>query len=471
MTALTRAATVLIPLFALLLVPLAWVEAQGFLSGAVIDMWAKAIVQIEGPGVFRASDAFYPPLPFSLALILQMIAPEADVALPLLIGAAAAALLLYTWYLNLRERGAYDRGSAGLLVVLLALNPFFLRALAEGPSAVLLLLGFWIYARGLLNLRLNGAAPDMMKVAVGLLILPLSHAYGMLLALGTLPFIVLAARPSMLAASSFGYLMSMFFPVVAAIGSLLFVNAVLKTEFISAQVVQGGAGPEAWALLPTLCGLLVAGLALLRLMWRARLALPILAGAGSLLGGAWLNAQYGFEGDAAVVALPSLGLAVVAIRAWPPGRFRVPMVVLGLLASVPLALFSMQAAGGPGTRALLDIARGERVTGPHAADAELAEFLDNRSGILADVERNPGLVAALGDVEGFLVAGQPAYDITVLGGRPRGQYIAVRLPEAGEIPRDRLLRAYPQLEKGAPPPFRLRYDRGGWRVFEIVGQD
>ena len=77
------------------------------------------------------------------------------------------------------------------------------------------ILGTWLFARGIVNLRLTGNAPDMMKVAVGLLVVALSDSYGLMLCLGAMPFMIVAARPSMIAASSTGYLVAMFYPVLA----------------------------------------------------------------------------------------------------------------------------------------------------------------------------------------------------------------------------------------------------------------
>ncbi|SDF24779.1 hypothetical protein [Limimaricola pyoseonensis] len=460
-----------VPLFGVLLALLAWVEMHGFVSGAVVEMWAKAIVQVEGPQAFRATDPFYPPLPYVLSLTLQALVPGTGVPAPSLLSAAIGAVLLHAWFGNLRERGAYDRVSAVLIVVLMAMNPFFLRALAEGPGTMLLLLGFWIYARGLLNLRLNGTAPDMMKVAVGLLILPVAHGYGLLLALGTLPFIVIAARPSMLAASSLGYIVSMFFPVLAAVGSLVFVATVLDTGIFPTDPAAAVAPAGAAAILPTLCAMIPVGAALIRTARMPRFVLPLLAGGCSLIGGAVLNMGYGLEPDPAVIAAPALGLVVVAIRAWPPSGLRAPMIAALLLVSAPMALWSIRAAGGEESQRLLQAAAGAQVADQRAADRAAAEFLEGRDGVLVDVERNPGLVTALGGTGGLLLAGQSAYDITMLGGRPRGAWVALRHDPDAIVQRDRLLRAFPQLAKGTAPPFTLRFTRGPWRIFEITEQD
>ncbi|RYH02015.1 hypothetical protein EU805_12605 [Salipiger sp. IMCC34102] len=467
MNRLIQKLTIASLLFAALLSGLFWLDLRGFMSESIEQMWARAIVQIEGPPRFRATEAFYPPLPYTMTLILQQVRPGNLLPTPLLLSAALSAAMLLAWYANLRERGELGRGAALIILVLLAFNPLFIRAVAEGPNAVLLLFGFWIYARGLLNLRLNGAAPDMMKVAVGLLVMPLSHSYGILLALGTLPFIVISARPSMLAMSSTGYLTAMFFPVLAAIGSLSFVSFVLNTEFFSSSFVRGGAPSPASGLTPLALSLCLPLAALIRLILLPRYALPILAGIGSLAGGATLNLAYGFENDSVIVATPVLGLCVVAVRSWPLGSMRVGLVCALLATSLPLAILGMRSAGSSESQRMVKVLSGQTVADPRTLNRDLAKVLAGRQEILVDIERHPGLVAAIGDIQSFLITGDPDYDITIEGGRPRGDYLLVRQDLMATAQDDRLLRAFPQLADGEAEPFDLLYSRNGWRLFEI----
>ncbi|WP_428929111.1 hypothetical protein [Marinibacterium sp. SX1] len=457
--------------FAALMAVLFWTEAHGFMSSDVVETWSKAIVQIEGPPVFRSTETFYPPLTYTMALLVQVALPDSGVPLPNLLTAAFGAVLLYAWCRNFRERGAYEPVSALLLTALLGLNPLFLRAVADGPSTVLLLLGTWIYARGLLNLRLTGNAPDMMKVAVGMLILLLSHSYGLLIAVGTLPFIVIAARPSLLVASSTGYLVSMFFPVAAAIGSLLFVSAILKTTFLSDRLISAPAGGGWEMLVPLLAAMPVVVAGLLRMARLPRYIMPLLSVAGSLLGAVALNTAYALEPDPVIAAVPALGLVAVTIKIWPPSALRAPILAALLILTAILGHWSVRAAGGPESLLWREAVQGRAVPDILADDRAAAAFLRDKRNVLADVERHPGLIAAMGNLEPFIVPGMPAYDMTVLGGRPRGDYIAVYNDPTEVQPRDRLLRAFPRLLDHNAPGVRLIYDRGGWRIFSIEDGD
>lgn len=459
-------------LFAGLLMVMFWAEAHGFVSSTVTQTWAKAIVQIEGPPVFRSSESFYPPLTYTIALIAQVLVPDSAIPVPNLMAALIGALLLCAWFSNLRQRGAYDPLTAALLVALLALNPLFLRAVSDGPSTLLLLAGTWIYARGLLNLRMSGNAPDMMKVAVGLLVILLSHAYGLLIAVGTLPFIVVAARPSLLVASSAGYLVSMFFPVAAAFGSMLFVSAILKTTFLSDRIF-GPAGTTAGAemLVPLLAAMPVVLAAMIRTRRLPRYVMPLLSVAGSLLGAAVLDTVWGIEPDPAIVAIPTLGLVVVAIRIWPESPLRAPVLAALLVLTAVLSHLAIRSHGSAESLRWQAAMQGHAVPDVLAADRAAAAFLRDRREVLLDVERHPGMIAALGTLEPFIVPGQPAYDMAVLGGRPRAEYIAVYHDSTEVQPKDRLLRAFPQLLDHNTPGYRLVHDQGGWRVFSIENRD
>ena len=65
MTRLTGTLVAFVSLFLLLLMTLAWTEMHGFVSARTTELWAKAIVQVDGPAVFKSTEAFYPPLPSS----------------------------------------------------------------------------------------------------------------------------------------------------------------------------------------------------------------------------------------------------------------------------------------------------------------------------------------------------------------------------------------------------------------------
>ncbi|MWD26393.1 hypothetical protein E0K89_002770 [Aquicoccus sp. SCR17] len=451
-----------------LLAPLLWVEAHGFLSGAVIADWGRAILQVDGPALFRATDPLYPPLPKVLTLAVQGVAGRPGLPTPHIVSLAVGGLTLLVWFGEFRRRGRYSAPVAAALVLLLALNPVFLRALSEGPGAVFLVLGTWLYARSLLDLRQSGTAPDMMKVAIGLLVVSMAHPFGLLIAMGSLPVIVLAARPSMIAASSLGFMVSMFFPAAAAVASLLFVSLVLGSTFLALEPTPAGLAPLDELSLPLLTGAM-AVIVLARLVPAPRRMLPLLAAMAGLLGAILLNFVFRFESDPALLAAPMLGLLAAALPLSPVNRVRGAAMTAFLLLALPLNGWGLATFGAELDRRWLEAALGHDLGDPLRRERALAAFLRDREGVLLDAERHPGLIAVLGGTRGLVIAGQTSYELAALGGRPRAGYIAVRAPEGSTGGRDRLLAAQPQLSISAPGGYRLAYQSGPWRVFEITG--
>ena len=436
----------------MLLLSLGWTEAHGFMSMDVTDLWAKSIVQIDGPVQFKATDAFYPPVPYALSLLGQAVLPDTQVPVPFVLSALVGAGLLVMWFLNLRDTGQFSAVTAAVVVLLLALNPFFLRALADGPETMFCILGTWLFARGIVNLRLTGNAPDMMKVAVGLLVVALSDSYGLMLCLGAMPFMIVAARPSMIAASSTGYLVAMFYPVLAAVGSLMFVSMIFDSRLVPLLsetatpltlrehlVILAGLGPAAFV-------------AILRNILIPRLFMPLLAAVGAVLGGYTLNTFFHVEGDPAMALAPMLGVLVAAIRFWPNLPLREPIAITLMALSLLTSALVMRHVAHNETRVWTNAMLGKENAASRPTQ-EVVSFLRDKSEIMVDVEKNPQIVVGLGNIDRLVIAGEPAYDWALEGGVPRTNYIVVPRQAEGQITADRILRRFPQLRLSQLPGY------------------
>ena len=465
MTPVIRYAAVWTALTTLLLSALAWTEANGFVSERVTNLWAKAIVLIEGPSGYRATDAFYPPFPYVLTLITQGLTGGTSIPIPLLLSAGFGAVLLIIWYRNLRDKGGFGALASGIAVFLLAANPVFVRVLAEGPEAILLLIGTWIYTRGLVNLRLSGNAPDMMKVAVGLLIISLSHSYGLLMCAGAMPCIIVAARPSMLAASPWGYLISMFFPVAMAAASLLFISAIFNSSLI--PLLSSAAPPTSPDThLIVLAGIVpIVVIAVFRTIKSPHHFMPLLAAEGTILGAYILNMNYRIEADPIIAIAPMLSVIPVAMRFWPPVPLRTANMVALLCVSLMSCLILIGSIKNEGTEAWYRAVtmRGNNVPSPTQA---VGAFLADKSDIMVDVERNPQIVTALGAVDNLILAGTPAYEIALRGGRITASYIVTQNEDGDTNTRDRVLLGFPRLNADMQPNYKIVFEDASWRVFQ-----
>ena len=447
------------------LATLAWAEGHGFLSVDATGLWAKSIVQVDGPSVFKSTEAFYPPLPYVLTMIVQSLSGNQAPPAPSLVSAILAGLIVALWYQSLTRKGGFGAFIAAVAVGILGFNPFFLRAVADGPGTVLVVLGTWVYARGLVNLRLSGAAPDMMKVAVGLLLITVSHTYGLLIAFASMPFIVIAARPSMIAASPMGYVLAMFFPVATAIGSLFFVSAIFDSTLLPENPDTG----VVVSYRQTLAGLVgfsvVVLVCCLRLIAVPRHSMPLIAAFGTVLGAVFINANFTAVSDPIIATAPMISVAVVAARFWPPSRLRGASVGALCLIGAIVSGWSVHTASAVPTVNWRTAMLGTVVPG-RAGTRGTAEFLQTRTDIMTDVERNSELVAALGRIDDLVVAGEARYELALQSGRPTTRFIVVQHDPDSAAIQDRVLRAFERLFDDRMPGYHQVYANGNWMVFE-----
>lgn len=465
MTALLRISFIWVLGALAILVLSGWLQYNGFQSDAGIRLWSKAILQVDGPASFKSSDALYPPLPFVVSMMAHGLIGAQSIPVPTLVSAAVVGLLIVLWYENLILRGSYTRQTAALIIVLVVSNPLFLFSISDAPEMAFLCLGAWIFARGIVHLRLNGNAPDMMKVAVGLLIIGLSSSYGILIALASVPFMALAARPSLLVASPTGYVLAMIFPVICAVGSLLFIGAIFNTPLIAPTYSVSHSttlSPAAYAYLIGVCPTVVCALR----MWRIPShAVPLMCASGTIGGAMALDFNQGLLGDPLLAAAPLVVIGVVGVRFWPQGATRA-MTVLLVLGFSWIAAYQFVAGSSQANaqRWILSV-HGTAIT-PKSDTLRVAEFLRGRDGIMVDAERHPDLIVALGGIAGLVVAGSPDYEMVLFGGKPNQAYIVVNGEAGSPVVRDRVLRRFPGIAAAPPRGYALVFQQGEWMVFE-----
>lgn len=442
-----------------------WLHVNGYLAEAQVQLWAKAILQVDGPPGYKTSEAIYPPLPLVMTMMAHSAIGATSVPMPTLIATAVAALVAALWYVNLRDRGEYNILLALLIVLLLGTHPMFLAAISEGPELALLFLGVWIFSRGIVHLRLSGNAPDMMKVAVGLLIVGLSSSYGLLIAVGVMPFLALAARPSMFVSSPLGYLFAIAFPVACAAGSLMFVSAIFDTPLVPRVVPNVDAPGAASVALITLIAALPALLTALRLATMPAYAIPLVAAVGGVSAAVALDQMISFLSEPLLAAAPLVAVNAVALRFWPVRWDRAPAAIL---------LLSLSWLGSAWVIGDTDRARiaawSEALQGANAPVAEetatVARFLKGQDSILVDAERNADLIIALASIDGLVLAGTAEYELTLLGGAPRQRFIVARGNAEAALSRDQVYRRFSGLRDTPPDGYDTVLIEGDWTVLE-----
>lgn len=459
-----------------LLLAAAWIHAGGFMSDAVIGLWARSIVEIDGPIVFDSSQTFYPPIPYFMTVAAQRLLEPDGVPAPLLVSCAVGGALGMIWWYNLVERANFGPVAGLLCTLLLLLNPVFLFAVVAGPGDIFLIAGVWLFGRGLVNLRLSGTAPDLMKAAIGLLILAFSHRYGLLIVLASMPFTVLAGRPSLLKASTSGYLVALFFPLVFAVGSYAFVSWIFESNFIETLLATKlGRRFSLDQSMVVIGATLITGplvvLSLMRFSTQQAIFMPAMAVALTICASVALDSGLHVSSNPALAVAPILGAVMLAIRFWPAERVRGILVAPMLAAGVAGGWHTVDAAGGAESRSLRHAMLQELGEDPFARHRIAARFLDGHEGVMLDPEANPGIVVLLGGASDLILPGSEAFETTMMTHRLAAPVVAVRPVEHLPYQPDRILRVFPSLAIETPVGYALAHSSHGWRIFTRIAED
>jgi len=120
-------------LFAAYLAWLGWLAARDALPTPVLALWGEAIALAEGQIGLGHAATTYPPLPLLLAGAWQRVIGAPGLPSPALTAAALAAGLGAAWWRGFQRAGL---GAAAALIatLLVALHPFMLFLVAEGPG-------------------------------------------------------------------------------------------------------------------------------------------------------------------------------------------------------------------------------------------------------------------------------------------------------------------------------------------------
>ena len=443
-----------------------WLHYNGFLSESTVRIWSKVILQLDGPPGFQSSESLYPPLPLFVSMILHKIIGASGIPIPTLSGVLAASLVAACIFLRMTEHGKYRHTTAFLVLALMLGNPVSLYAITGTSEVSFLFLGLWTTTNGLFRLRRTGAAPDMMQIGIGLMIVGLSSSYGLLICLSALPFLAIAAPPRLIVASSSGTILAIVFPVFCAVGSLFLLSAVFDTPLIAKDLEFGAS--ETFRVTAVLF-LVSGGLAHLTTLaiWRGgQSAVPMICMIGTVGSAMLLDLSIGYFNDVFLTASPLILLGCAGLCAWPQRKMRGLIVVFATTFAWAGGFYQISQHDN-----LVVVQWSDAVYGKQTdiRDVELvARFLSEREGVMLDGEQNPELIIALDGIDRLVLNGAPEFELVAEGGRPKENYIVLRNVPTAPVIKDRLMRRFATVKDSPPGGYTIILEQGEWIVLERI---
>ncbi len=455
----------------------------GLIPNDTISLWAGAIIAGEGKLSIGQIVAAYPTLPFLATATLEFLTPGSAPA-PALLSAGLTGLLACLWFASFRGI-RLSLAVACAATALLVFHPALLRAVIAGPSEMLVAVFLFLFGNALFDLRVRGAAPEVMMVAFALLGLAFSHPMGAAIACAAVPFLVFAVRPKLVANSALNVVVILIFPTVFSVGAFTYISWVFPGSgwsFYSspsqslaawttgiADLFGGGltglhaldAG-IAFAVALAL-GAPLALIATCNIRLRAPLLSPMLVLMATGLIAAALSVGTGWFGDPAAVAVlaPVLcAIAIIRIREAHEDLGR----MFGLLAlgwfggALALGLVDPRAiAQFGGAAAQADI---ERVTALNIGSAIIG-----RSGVLVDTDNAPAVVVGRGNAQGLLPPTDERFALSLMFGKLDAPFVAVPNPHSATGANDLIDRNFPEFYAHGAPGYRLIFENDVWRLY------
>jgi len=326
-----------------------------------------------------------------------------------------------------------------------------------------------------------------MTVALALVALAFSHPMGAAIAAASVPFLVLAVRPALVANSALNVVVALVFPTVFCVFAFTYVSWVFPGSgwsFFTAPAASlaawaaglsrfFGHGFTGWLWLDT--GVLVAfalasgaPAALAGIIWvrrRRALVMPALVLLAAAFAAAVMTVASGLFGEpaAVLVAAPVL-CALVMIRV-PLMRERMSLAIVLLAAGWLGGAFGVVLIDSRVSTHFADALEGgsndrERIDALNLGAATLG-----RDGVLVDVAHAPAVVLGRGSARGLDAPGGEAFALAVLFSRLDTAFAAVADPQSLAGAQDQLNRTFPQLYRFGAPGYRLVYQNPTWRLF------
>ncbi len=456
---------------------------SGIIPNDTISLWAGAIIAGEGKLSIGQIVAAYPTLPFLATAAIEFVTPSGTPA-PTLLSAGLTGLLACLWFASFRGV-RLSLAAACAATALLAFHPALLRAAIAGPSEMLVAIFLFLFGNALFDLRVRGAAPEVMVTAFALLGLAFSHPMGAAIACAAAPFLVFAVRPMLVANSAFNVVVILIFPTVFSVGAFTYISWVFPgsgwsfysspsqslTAWTTGIVNLFGGELSGFHALDAAIAFAVAlalgaPLALIatyNISLRAPLSLPMLVLMATGVAAAALSVGTGWFGDPAAVAVIAPVLCAIAIIRIPEARDDLGrmfgLLALGWFGGVlALGLIDPRAiAQFGGAAAQADI---ERV-----AALNIGRAMIGRSGVLVDTNNAPAVVVGRGNARGLLPPTDERFVLSLMFGKLDAPFVAVPKPQSATGAADRIDRNFPEFYAHGARGYRLIFENDIWRLY------
>ncbi|WP_300379114.1 hypothetical protein [Henriciella sp.] len=434
-------------LLATALITAAWaLNLRGYSSASDLDLWGRALLANSGLLSLEDIVTAYPPLPYIGTIAFSAIAPGLGETTPFVFSALLAAGLPVAWFVKLRGFG-YGLFTSLFIVLVMVLNPQFLRAVAEGPGFMLLHWGIWLLALGMFNLRRGHRVNDIILVSLALILISLSHPFGMVLAFASLPFIALVIPPDQLRASPREVFLVLLFPLLFTLASFAYVNWVFAGDplhfiaTVSRETAGLGAVSAAPRGVPFLTGMLAAlaviaacpiGIALLVQTRRLPpISFAVTALLGTLVAASLLAALLDVLPSIMLVGGLGVTLGVACASRWPRNPARNSTIAMLLFGGMMGSIVVTLADSSQETGRWLSAIAGNQVVAPDTELAGLGYALEGYDGILFDAEAAPSVVALRGEATGMWTADTTQFQFAGLQSIPKANIVVVRGSDSG----------------------------------------
>jgi hypothetical protein len=452
---------------------LSWqVGTLGYWPDQTANLAGRAILSAAGVAELAPQLAAFPPLPYLLLSLVELVAQPLGLSSVALTTALLAAALLVSIIRALRQAG-FAMGAIIAFVLIYASNPLTLHSIVRGPQGMLLLCSVWMFGRGLFGFRTTGGVNALLALSLSLPLMALTSVRGAVIAVSAVPFLLLAVPPDLRQRADASTYLVLLFPLLFAGLFMMAIAAMLLQDpfgFVTVEMMETGrwsGRPWYRILAASIAVVLGCCVIAIGLILRARHRLPLQSAAGALLATLVLSvvllAMFGIAESALQALSIAPTAAMVILVQWPREENRLlrtgALLLIGWLVASAFAV----ADGRPFRDPLaLVVGRGPRMAAPTAP--ALGQWLAGKESVMIHALDHPEVVAARGSADGLVTIASPVFAVSLLSRRVFTEHVVLREHLPG-ISDDAISRAMPGLYRNGPPGYRLTYDAGGWRVW------